>query len=146
MKAWTERNLPFFVAAASATAYGIVAPVFPVTPNAAPNLFSAIISVAAIAVGFLATVNSMLLAIDGRPVIAQLKAINLYGDMIAFLIRAEIWSFALAGWSILCFLPDLSAPEPWQRLFFSFWVFLIAGAAMSCYKVIGIFGKVLRSN
>src|SRR5438132_14366013 len=76
MGALTERRYPLAAGLVAGAVYYFVAPEFPVKPENAASLFSAIISVAAIAVGFLATASSILLSIDRKPIIFKLKEVG----------------------------------------------------------------------
>jgi hypothetical protein len=144
MRAVTERRYPLIAGLAAGIAFFFLAPSFPVAADAAPSLFSAVISVAAIAVGFLATAKSILLSIENKPIIADLKAHGRYSTLIDYLMCATKWSFFLAVMSITCFLADLKTPY-WHRWLFAFWVFAMFSTGASCFRVIHIFGKILRT-
>ncbi len=136
---------PILAGIAGVAGYGVFAPTFPTSPEAAPSLFSAVISTAAIAVGFLATAKSILLSIDRQPVIVKLKAAGKYKLLVSYLVQATIWSFLLAGTSVACFLPDLKNPAEWHRAVFAAWTGVMFTASAACFRVIHAFGKVLHS-
>lgn len=146
MGAVIEKRYPVIAGLAAGLGFFFLAPSFPVPADAAPSLFSAIISVAAIAVGFLATAKSILLSIDNKPIIVGLKATGHYKTLIDYLMGATLWSFILAGMSVVCFLADLRTPADWHRWVFAFWAFTIFTAGAACYRVIHIFGKILRGQ
>ena len=147
MKLRLERTYPILIGLAGGSAFFALAPKFPVAADAAPSLFSAIISIAAIAVGFLATAKSILLSIDSRPIIAKLRAAGYYDTLIDYLMGAAFWSLTLAGASIVCFLADLKSEELWwHRWMFAFWIFTMFTAGATCHRVVHIFGKILRTK
>lgn len=111
------------------------------------ELFSAVISVSSIAVGFLATAKSIMLSLDKRRVIKQLKDIGVYGTLLSYLMTAVNWSFATAIITALALFFDTSKATPvWYSYAFSAWLFVAITAAVSCYRVIRIFYKILRSG
>ena len=140
-----ERRYPLVIGIVFGIGFFIFFPLFPVSAEAAPSLFSATVSAAAIAVGFLATAKSILLSIDSKPIIANLKAIGKYNTLIDYLMAAVTWSFSLAAISVFCFLPDLKIPAEWHRWLFAVWIFVIFTAGCSCFRVIQVFGKILRA-
>jgi hypothetical protein len=146
MRAWIEQAYPVLAGVAGGIVYFFVSPEFPVKAEAAPSLFSAIISVSAIAVGFLATANSILLSIDNRPLIVKLKAVGHYTKLLQYLMWAAFWSFSLAGMSVVCFLADLRSPADWHRWLFSAWVFFILTATLACYRIVRLFAKILNAH
>jgi hypothetical protein len=75
----------------------------------------------------------------------SLKAAGQYAKLIDFLLSATLWSFTLAAVSIACFFADLKAPAMWHRFLFSGWAVIMLAAAAACYRVIHVFGKVLRT-
>jgi len=145
MSAWSERWYPRIAGLAGGTIFFFLAHEFPVKAENAPNLFSAIISVAAISVGFLATASSILLSIEQKPIIVKLKEVGTYPKLIDYLFEAVGWSLALAVVSISCFLADLKSPDSWHRWLFAFWVGVIVGAGTSFFRVVHNFTKILRS-
>src|SRR5579864_745140 len=136
MSASFERSYPFILALVAAIGFFLFVPRFPVSANAAPSLFSAMISLAAIAVGFLATAKSILLTIDKRQIIIQLKATGKYETLVDYIVFAILWSFALAAASAVCFIADLSTPAEWHHWVFTAWVFILVTAGGGCFRVI----------
>jgi hypothetical protein len=111
------------------------------------ELFSAVISVSSIAVGFLATSKSIMLSLDKRRVIRQLKDIGVYGTLLSYLMTAVNWSFATAIFTALALFVDTSRKVPdWYPNAFAVWIFVTITAALSCYRVIRIFYKILRAS
>lgn len=146
MTAFVERVYPLVTCFVAGVVYYTLAPEFPVKADAAPSLFSAIISVAAIGVGFLATANSIILSIDNRQIIKDLKDVGYYSRLIDYLLAAVAWSSLLAILSIVCFLADLKAPESWHRWMFTIWVGLMFGAGFACVRIVSVFAKILKSR
>lgn len=104
--------------------------------SAVKELISTTISIAAIAVGFLGTTNSILISIDTRDVIQRLKQMGSYSLLVDYLISATQCSLGLAV---------LIQPAAWHPYAFAAWVFLVATALAQCHRVIRLFGRILRS-
>jgi len=140
-----ERWYPLAGGATVALAFLFVSPqAFPVQADAAPSLFSAVISLAAIAVGFLATAKSILIAIENGIAVRQLKSVGLYETLVSYLVTATRWGFVLSVASILCFVIDLRQPAGWHRFALTLWLFSLVTAGLTFYRVFEIFARVLR--
>jgi hypothetical protein len=117
-------------------------------PPTLHDLFTAVISVSAIAVGFLATAKTILLALEERPIIVSLKQSGYYKWLIAYILEAIYWSFALAGVSaagLLLTFAKRGAAQDWEHAFFlAIWAFLLAGAGLSYFRVVRVLSKILR--
>jgi hypothetical protein len=103
------------------------------------------VSLSAIAVGFLATAKAILFSIDQRQIVSQLRSLGHYDKLVDYLLAAIHWSFGLAVASALCFVVDLKQPASWHRYALAGWIFVLATSGFACYRVIHIFGKLLRS-
>jgi hypothetical protein len=113
-------------------------------PDSAQNLFSSVVSISAIAVGFLATAKSILISIDKKPIIEQLRRVGYYPVLVDYLMAAVWWSFVLSFLSAVCLLLDWKSVTFWNRAVLTAWLFVLVTAALMCYRVIHIFGKLLR--
>jgi len=143
-KAWWEQWYPLLGGVTITAVLFYVVSDFPVTAEAAPSLFSAIVSISAITVGFLATAKSILVSIDDKPIIANLKRLGMYDRLITYLLSAIYWSFALAVVSSVCFIVDLKNPVWWHPWLLFLWLFVLVTAGFTCFRVIHLFGKILR--
>jgi hypothetical protein len=143
-----ERSYPLVVGIASGAIY-LTAPALRnhQLPDTLTGLLSAMVSVAGIAVGFLATAKSILVSIDDKEIIRKLKKVGYYKRIIGYLRSAIRWSFALAVLSAAGMLIDLKGNwEPWKAVCFAIWLGVTVTAALSYYRVIGLFYDVLAST
>ena len=115
-------------------------------PSNARDLFPVVISISAIAVGFLMTAKSILLSIDQRRVIKGLKQGGVYADLVGYLVSAVNWSFGTTIVTALGMLLNLhQKPGGWVFYFYTgAWVFITATATVCCLRVIRIFSKILK--
>ncbi|MEM4721396.1 MAG: hypothetical protein QXT73_04980 [Candidatus Methanomethylicaceae archaeon] len=114
-------------------------------PTSIENLFSAVINISAIAVGFFATAKTILFSLSDRYVIRQLKKVGAFDTLIDYLLHAIKWCFLLAIITGLAFFIDFKTKPEWQTWALSFWLFLVWVALLSSYRVITILAKILRS-
>jgi len=115
-------------------------------PASTKDLFSAVITISAIAVGFLATAKSIMLSMDKKRVIRQLKEIGQYDTILQYLMSAVHWAFACSILSACALLVDCKEQPCWFPWAFAVWLFVTTTTATSCYRVIRIFHKILRSG
>jgi hypothetical protein len=106
-----------------------------VLPETLPVLLSAVVTVAAIAVGFLATAKSILIAADDRPIIHRIKEAGFYNRIIGYFRSAIAWSFALSIASAVPLIFDYKGLKEWDwphAYGTALWLF-IAGGALASY-------------
>ena len=112
-------------------------------PETLKELFPVVISISAIAVGFLATAKSILLSLEDRPVIRHLKELGGYNDLIQYLLTAVNWSLVASLVSAV-FLLLLHKKETWWCLDgFAIWAFVTVTAVLTCYRVLRLFARIL---
>jgi hypothetical protein len=141
-----EKRYPAVVAAAVAAAYFYADRRYQL---AAPqrDLMGVVVSVSAIAVGFLATAKAILFTIQDRTVIKYFKDSDRYTTLVDYLMGAIYWSFFSAGLSTLALFFDLTKLNWWEcRFGMTIWVFLVVVATLSYFRVLRIFGLILRSQ
>jgi hypothetical protein len=107
------------------------------------DIFGALISISAIAIGFMATIESILLSLDNK-IINQLKAAGAFNDLLSYIMSAINWSFFLAAFTTACLLIDFSKKAEWFSYAFAGLVFITIVSAASCYRIIRIFYKILH--
>ncbi len=115
-------------------------------PNSLKELFSAATTLSGIAIGFLATAKSILFSINQTHIVRQLKNTNKYKTLINYFMDAINWSFLLAILSLTGLFIDFANLQSWHSIAFSFWVFSLVTAGLSCYRVIDVFATILRSS
>jgi len=145
MKLRFEKSYPLIGGAAVGGIYAAVSRLG-CPPASAKDLLAAMVTVSAISVGFLATAKAILISLDDRPIIRELKETGHYKHVVTYLLRAVHVSFALAVLSAIGLLFDWKQPKWWYGWLFAIWVGFAVVTALACYRVITIFGKVLRSR
>jgi type III secretory pathway component EscU len=116
-----------------------------VSRTALTGLFTAVVSVSAIAVGFLATAESILLSLESKRVMKFLKEANSFNALVDYMMSAIHLSFALAAFSAFALLVGPDAHLWWYKYAFALWLFVLSTASFSYYRIVSIFAKILRS-
>jgi hypothetical protein len=116
-----------------------------VSRDALTNLFTAMVTVAAIAVGFLATAQSILFSLESKRVTHFLKEAGVFRSLVDYLMDAIHLSFALAALSAFALLVDPKAHRWWYPFAFATWLFILSFAGLAYYRVVSIFSQILRS-
>ena len=115
--------------------------------STAKTLFPVLLSVSAIAIGFLITSQSIILSIDQRSVIKGLKQGGVYGHLVGYVVQAVHWSFGttiVTATGMVLSLHINASDWMFSVIFIGVWVFITTTAVMCCYRVIRIFSKILR--
>lgn len=112
-------------------------------PDTLKELFPVVISISAIAVGFLATAKSILLSLEERPVICHLRQLGGYDELVKYLLTAVNWSLiaSLVSAMLLLFLNQKETWWYWNA--FSIWAAITTIAVLTCYRVIRLFARIL---
>lgn len=110
------------------------------------HLLTASLSISAIAIGFIATSKSILLAMEDRRAVQHIKEMGLYTTMIEYMMGAIHFSFIHAVLSALGLVIDLKNPEWWFQFAFASWIFIGSTSLVLCYRVIGLLAKIMRAN
>lgn len=145
MSRFVEERFPWFAAAllGAATCWCFWSRALPTSMT---DLLAALISVASIAVGFLATAKSILVSIDDRPIIRQIRNVNRYTDLIDYMMCSIHWSFCLGSLCVSMLLVDLSASDPITRTLMGCLGATTGGAAASYYRVVSLFQMILKQD
>jgi hypothetical protein len=69
----------------------------------------------------------------------------MYNTLIDYFQSAIAWSFWLALLSCVGLLTDLETKQDWKPIAFSFWIFFLMTSGFSCYRLIQLFSRILRS-
>lgn len=115
-------------------------------PSSVRDLFSSTMQVSSITIGFLITALSILVTIEKKHIVQQLKKVNLYNKLITYFMDAIKWSFGLIAVSSIGLLINFSTKEDWHSLAFAVWLFVLITTALSFYRVIDIFISIVRSS
>jgi hypothetical protein len=116
----------------------------PTPPKTAVELLAAVISVASIAVGFLAAAQAIILSLNDVRIIRLLRDLHYYDRMLRYFNEAIGLSFAAAGLSAVALLKDFEH-EQWHRGFEAIWVFFVCAATLCYARVMSTFFRILRS-
>jgi hypothetical protein len=114
-------------------------------PKSLNDIFSTSTTLSGIVVGFLITAKSILFSIDERYIIKKLKETKTYNKLINYFMSAIQYSFILAFISLFCLFIDFGNPQVYHKIFFSIWLFFLVVAGSSCYRVIDVFSRILKS-
>lgn len=109
------------------------------------DIFSAVMNICGITIGFLATVKTIILAFNDQYVVKQLKKTGSYKRIFNYFLNSIQWSFALLLLSAIGLSLDFSTSLAWQPYFVGLWSFTLASAFLSYYRAIDIFSIILRS-
>lgn len=115
-------------------------------PCSLKDLLAAVINVSAIAIGFLATAESVMLGLENKTVVARLKKINYFGFVVDYMRGALVLAFVLALVSAAGLLTDFVTPSPWHTKAFSAWLGLVAASLLAWIRIVSIFTRILRSD
>jgi len=119
-----------------------------VFPEALPTLLSAVVTIGGVAVGFLATIKSILLTIDDKPIIHRVKNAGLYVPILDYLRAAFFWSFALTVVSAAALFTDYKGLTFWGRWYAAgtaVWLFVAVAAILSYYRASAIWYTILKN-
>lgn len=115
-------------------------------PSSVRDLFSSAMQISSITIGFLITAFSILVTIEDKHIVQQLKQAGVYNKLINYFLDAIQWSFILIAVSSIGLLIDFNSQESWHSLAFAIWLFVLTSTASSFYRVIDIFISVVRSS
>jgi len=144
MSALIEKWITYILASVCAAAYlhFFAQSEFSKTIN---SLFTAIISISAVSIGFIATTKSILFSLRDSSTVKWIKSGGSYQSLIDYMMTAIRWCFLNAIVSAVCLLVDFPSYY-WAPFLFAAWVFTCVTAFSSCYRVIHIFSKILRAQ
>ena len=114
-------------------------------PPAIKDVLTATTTLSSIIVAFLAAVQAILFSINQEQVVRNLKQAFVYKKLINYLMDAIHWSILLAVISSAGLILDFSVPQKWYLYAFYTWIFVLAVALLSCYRIIRLFNRILRS-
>jgi len=113
-------------------------------PPKVNNLYSSVVTICAVSIGFLATAKSILFAVHDSEIIRWIKRAGLYDLMINYIMTAIHLCFILAIYSAIELVFDTSWINVSPSLPFALWLFLSWVSLLSCYRVIYLLSKILR--
>jgi hypothetical protein len=114
-------------------------------PKDFPVLLQAVINVAAIAVGFLATAKGILISVHERSIIKRLKEAEQFLPLVNYFIEAVFWCMGLCLISACLLVATFPGSTVWTRILMVAWIGFLGGAGTACFRVIYLFSAILRS-
>lgn len=109
------------------------------------NLFSSIITISAITIGFLATIKTIIFSINNQYIIKQLKNAGVFNEFIDYIMATVYCCFILAILSGIGLFLNFKDPKSWYQWAFGGWLFLVVYATLLSYRVLNILAKILKS-
>lgn len=109
------------------------------------DLLLSTITICSIVVGFITTSKAILISIDNKPIINKIKSIDKYSLLIDYFMSAIRFNFIVVIYSGILIFWDISK-SAYSVLFFAIWIGLIITTGLACYRVIGLFSKILKMN
>lgn len=150
----TERLYPVLAGILAALAFLLSAKMEWIsTPATIRDIFSGVLNITSIAVGFLASTKAIILSLeDDRRIIRHLREMDRYTTVIEFFMDAIRCCFLTAIVSTLMLLPPAQgvagkpAFAPWFDYCVAVWMVCTITAAASCYRVISIVGILIPAD
>jgi hypothetical protein len=142
-----EQSYPYALALFSAVGWFYLFRWLNLSTQEAKDLFTAILNVSAIAAGFLGTAASVLLAMGSTEVMKDLKqsgALVLLNSYIISAIRHQFW-LILFSVSLLLLYPKIHSQHLLMALAVT-WGVSVALAALSSFRIIQLFGKIITAD
>jgi hypothetical protein len=143
MGARFERYYPWVLAAIAGLA---VLPPMPWMPTHRAVVTSFIAKLFAIAIGFLATSQSILISLKDSPGMKRMEADGYHEPFVNFLSSATSLSFALAVVSGAFSAADFGRPDNIHGYAEAFWSFLCVLTLLSYYRAVSLLPYVLRGT
>jgi hypothetical protein len=117
-----------------------------VTDSDVKDVFTVVLNVSAIVAGFLGTALSVLLTIENRPVIKDLKDAGCYVPLLTYLLSAVRWSFILVVLST-CGLAIFTRIGTHSKAAFLVTWFAVSGVTLlASWRVVQLFGQVVQAT
>lgn len=141
-----EAWYPAIVAAAVAAAFWHYLSDYSL-PETTKDLLGAVISLAAISIGFLATVKSLLVSLAGRPDVAWLIKGEFYDRFHRYVFQAIYASFVIATAStvILLLLKPIESLA-WRQHLAAGYVALLTFTGAATFRVLTVFSLMMKNR
>jgi len=114
--------------------------------QSAASLFGAAINVGAIAAGFLATCQSILLSSSDNVAISNMRRTDHFGRLLRFIANSVRCSFALAVFSTVLITLNFARKDALHTGFVVAWSAVAGMTALSYYRSVGILLYLLQSH
>lgn len=138
-----EKIYPYLFGAIAMSSYNLFFSQYQL-PHNTKDLFAAIVTIASIAVGFLATMKSILLTLGNSSIVRKLKQTEHYTLLKKYLMAAINLGFLCAIASAVFLLFDFSNKNSFNSWLISVWVFIAVTFLVANYRIIKILYKILN--
>ena len=145
LKRFLESNLPALLGAIAVILYYV----FPSGPSICQGfgkLLESSITISSIAVGFMAASKSILISLEDKTVIKNLKKVGHYERLIGFFITAIYACFFLTLFSSGLLLINFKALNWWKEIVIATWLFIAVLSTVACLRIINLFSRILRKS
>jgi hypothetical protein len=115
-------------------------------PEGATEALVVLVSVSAIAIGFIATAKMILLTVPSNKAVRQLREAGLFNLYMRYMMEAITWCFIVAGIAGVLLFLFRAMVTPLPAVGYTLVVFSSATAAARSYQVIHIFSKLLQGK
>ena len=115
-------------------------------PSSLDNLFLGGITVSAGLAGFLITSMSIILSLEEKYIIKQLRRTNLYDTLIKCFVDAVRWHFASLSVGLIGLFLEFKIYKPWHNYFLAIWIFFLIEALCTSYRVIDILQRTATAQ
>lgn len=111
-------------------------------PGKATEFFGNVVNISGIAIGFLATGQTLLCSLNDNFVVKTLRKLGRFDSMLRFFTEAICWCLALALFSLVSYWVDFQT----KPTLFSFWLGVLTGAFTATVRILALFSNVLHGN
>jgi hypothetical protein len=108
------------------------------------DLFASAINVGAIVIGFLDTMQSILLTLEKRRLVTYLKEANKFNRLVDYLMGAIVICIVAAVCSGVVLFLEGHKEALWYKYLLAVWVGLTVSAISSCYRAFSIMSAILK--
>jgi len=130
------------MACAAFTAQHFAFPQLFPNPEKATDFFGNVVNISGIAVGFLATGQTLLCSLSDNFVVKILRKYNRFEAMLRFFTSAIVWCLTLALFSLLAYWINFQK----YPLLFSTWFAVLFGAFFATIRILALFAKILHGS
>jgi uncharacterized YccA/Bax inhibitor family protein len=114
-------------------------------PEGIKDIFSAVMNICGVTIGFLATVKTIILAFNDQYIIKKLKERGSHKKILNYFLSAIKWSFFLLVFSAVGLGINLKSYLILSPYFIGIWSFVLVTTGASYYRAIDIFSAILRA-
>jgi hypothetical protein len=142
IKKFMENNAPWLLACVTGVIHHYAWPQFYPDPEKATEFFGNVVNISGIAVGFLATGQTLLCSLNDNFVVQTLRKYDRFDGMLRFFTEAICWCLLLALFSLLTYWVNFKV----HSLMFSVWLGLFVGAFSATTRILALFAKTLHGK